>query len=231
MNNAVDRNRNNCWQWPAVVAALCAVLPLLAAVASYLISATLNQVPWCWPMFEGCTSISRAGRNEPAIFIFRLLLLPQAVLLVLCWALVRGWLHQRGINAGQTRNLLIAGVVGALALALYVDFLGSNGEFYQFMRRFGITFYFAGTGLAQLMTVRLLRPQGGQSVAQLWLWYLVLGQWLLAIVHVVLKIMLADYDRWENRLEWSLALLMTLWFAALAWQFHRDRVQVVLTRQ
>jgi len=50
-------------------------------------------------------------------------------------------------------------------------------------------------------------------------------------VHVVLKIMLADYDRWENRLEWSLALLMTLWFAALAWQFHRDRVQVVLTRQ
>ena len=47
--------------WPLLL--LATVLPLIAAIGSYLISASTDQVPWCWPMFEGCTSISRRVRT------------------------------------------------------------------------------------------------------------------------------------------------------------------------
>ena len=210
---------------------LAACLPLLAAIGSYLISASNAQVPWCWPMFEGCTSISRAARVEPAIFLFRLLMLPQALLLLALWWLIKTWLQQQTASTAAARAIFISGVVGALALALYCSFLGSSGDFYQFMRRFGITFHFAGTGLAQLLVIRAMRRLSlPRSPAFCWLWYLVLAQWLLAILHVVLKASLSDYDAWENRLEWSLALLMTLWFAAMAWQLREERWRLSVQR-
>ena len=216
------------WWWFA----LASVLPLVAALGSYLISASNGQVPWCWPMLEGCTSISRAARVEPAIYLFRLLMLPQALLLLALWWLLKTWLQQQSVSPRAARSLFVAGVVGALALALYSSFLGSSGEFYQFMRRFGITFHFAGTGLAQLLVIRAMRQVGApRTSAFCWLWYLVLAQWLLAILHVVLKASLADYDAWENRLEWSLALLMTLWFAAMAWQWRQQHWRLTLMRQ
>ncbi len=229
---------------PVTLAWLVAVLPVMAAAGSYFISASNGQVPWCWPMLEGCTSISRAARTEPAIFWFRLLMLPNAALLLLCWWLTARWLRQRSIvtTASATRWMVLSGVIGALALALYVDFLGSSGATYQFMRRFGITFYFAGTGLAQLLTLRLLRQQFLQRSLQRplqqaslpptvlpLLWYLVVAQWLLAMLHVVLKSTLPDYDQWENRLEWTLALLLTGWFAVLAEQWRRERLTLLLT--
>lgn len=214
--------------WPLLL--LATVLPLIAAIGSYLISASTDQVPWCWPMFEGCTSISRAARVEPAIFLFRVLMLPQALLLVVLWLAVTAWLGHHGQHRGL-RSIFLAGLVGALALALYVSFLGSSGDFYQFMRRFGITFHFAGTGLAQLLVVyRLQKLALPASAALRWLWYLVAAQWLLAMLHVILKASLADYDAWENRLEWSLALLMTFWFGALAVQARQDRWQLQFHR-
>lgn len=217
-----------CALWPLLLAVT--LLPLIAAIGSYLISASQTQVPWCWPMLEGCTSISRAARAEPAIFLFRLLMLPQAVLLLLVWSAASAWLGAQGLTRGR-RSIVTAGVVGALALALYVSFLGSSGDVYQFLRRFGITFHFAGTGLAQLLVVYRLRSlQSPTSTAQRWLWYLVAAQWLLAMLHVMLKATLADYDAWENRLEWSLALLMTLWFGALTVQARRERWQLQFSR-
>lgn len=214
---------------PARLALLCALLPLLAAFGSYFLSAELARVPWCWPMIDGCTSISRAARTEPAIFLFRFLMLPQAVLLLLCWTLVRAWLQASGASAAQTRVIWASGLIGALALALYTAFLGSSGEFYQFMRRFGITFHFAGTGLAQLLTMRLLRRQRSESTPALrWLWYLIVGQWALAMLHVVLKASLTEYDIWENRLEWWLALLMALWYLPLARQWREEQLALKL---
>ena len=215
--------------WPLLL--LVTLLPLVAAIGSYLISAGNGQVPWCWPMLDGCTSISRAARVEPAIFLFRLLMLPQALLLALIWWAVSAWLAGHAVS-GRARGVLIAGLVGALALALYVTFLGSSGEAYQFMRRFGITFHFAGTGLAQLLVMQQLKALAlPVSTARHWLWYLVAAQWLLAMLHVVLKASLADYDAWENRLEWSLALLMTLWFGALAQLARHELWRLQFSRQ
>src|SRR3990167_2204606 len=85
------------------LALLAAVLPVVAAIGSYLISASNAQVPWCWPMLEGCSSISRAARTEPAIFLFRSLMLPQALLLVVVWLLVVSWLRQLSDRAVSTR--------------------------------------------------------------------------------------------------------------------------------
>lgn len=209
--------------WPLLL--LTTLLPLVAGLGSYLISASQAQVPWCWPMIDGCTSISRAARTEPAIFLFRMLMLPYAATLVAAWLAVTARLAL--LNPRGQQMIGLAGLIGAFALALYVSFLGSSGELYQFMRRFGITFYFAGTGLAQLLVVsRLQAVPLPPSNALRWLWYLVLAQWLLALLHVILKASLADYDTWENRLEWLLALLITCWFAALTVQARRERWQL-----
>jgi hypothetical protein len=48
-------------------------------------------------------------------------------------------------------SIFVSGAVGALALIVYVTFLGTKEPFYEFMRRFGIYFYFLGTALAQLL--------------------------------------------------------------------------------
>lgn len=202
------------------VAMLTGALPPLATLASYAISVSLDQVPFCIPPIDGCTSISRAARQEPALFLFRFVMLPQAVLqLACCWLLLQ-WLQL--LTGRRSHAIGIAAFIGAVFIGLYADFLGSQGAVYEWLRRTGIIFYFAGTAMVQLLSVRLLRqaplPNRLHSPAK-WLWRLVAAQWVVGILHVVLKASLSDYDSWENRLEWNLSLLMTSWFLVLAWAF------------
>ena len=47
--------------------------------------------------------------------------------------------------------MLWLGLISGLALILYATFLGSEGDGYRFMRRFGTTIYFGFTYLAQVL--------------------------------------------------------------------------------
>ena len=69
-----------------------AVLVFVAIHACYLISASQGQVEWCVPYWDGCTTISRAGRQSPAVFVYRGLMTPAAAFMVLYWLLSREWL-------------------------------------------------------------------------------------------------------------------------------------------
>ena len=60
---------------------LLALWPILIAHAAYAISVIENYVPLCNPYWDGCTSISRAGRHGWANHLFRAALLPYAPLL------------------------------------------------------------------------------------------------------------------------------------------------------
>lgn len=202
------------------VALLTGALPPCATLASYALSVSLDQVPLCIPPLEGCTSISRAARQEPALFLFRFVMLPQAILqLACCWLLLQ-WLQL--LTGRRSHAIGIAALIGSVFIGLYADFLGSQGAVYEWLRRTGIIFYFAGTAMVQLLSVRLLRqvrlPDRLHSPAR-WLWRLVAAQWVVGLLHVVLKAGLDDYDAWENRLEWILSLLMTSWFLVLARAF------------
>src|SRR5690606_26929280 len=131
------------WPLPLAVALLFAV----AAHVALWLSIRDGWIEGCVPYLEGCTSISRAARHGLGNHVFRLMVLPCAALVGLHWWLAARWLGRGGAVAWL-------GAVAALALAVYATFLGTDGEAYRFMRRYGVVCFFGFGYLAQLGFLR-----------------------------------------------------------------------------
>lgn len=201
------------------VAWLNALIPLVAVLGAYGIALAQGYSAACIPLFEGCTSISRAARYGDAIFWFRGLMLPLVTLLAFYWILQRRWLNSVvGYHCRHT-VILVLGIFSAFALAMYANFLGSDGDVYRFMRRFGVTFYFAFAMLAQLLSIYSLhniRLSLSASVNRLVniQFCLVLLQWLIGLGSLVIIAAQPEYkDQANNIVEWNFALMMTLYYA------------------
>lgn len=193
------------------------LLPLLAVHSSYLLSASSGSVPWCLPYVEGCTSISRAARHGVANILFKLLMLPYSALLVLFWKQTGAWLRilrpDAPRRAGSVRFL---GITAAIFLAIYVVCLGVDGEFYQWMRRYGITVFFGFSVLAQMLSVALLTPllKQHQRLRKSMLFFCALLL-ALGLLSLPLQHFADDSDAAMNALEWIYAALMTLFYALI----------------
>ena len=200
---------------------LAGIAPLAAMTLAHLLGISYDVLPSCIPYLEGCTSVSSIGRYEPSSFVFRAVMLPQAAVLVFVWYFAARWLTTIGPSKITTFLILFWGVVGALALVLYVTFLGTKAPFYEFMRRFGIYLYFLGTGLAQLfLALALLRHAKALEEASLRRSALVLLTlfglpFVLGILNLILKAIIEEADAIENIIEWNAALLMQAYFVAL----------------
>lgn len=211
--------------WPLPL--LIAVLFLVAGHAAYLLSIQAGHVPACMPYVDGCVSISRAARHGLGNHLFRLLVIPCAVLHALVWWLARYWL-QGG------RLMLALGAMSAMALAVYATFLGTEGEAYRFLRRYGVVVYFGFGYLAQLSLMRRAARTGalpaGVIAALSWIAVAMLG---LGLANVVAGLAVPDpaaKDRWENVFEWWLGLLMVGWYAVLAFGWRRQGLAMELKR-
>jgi len=211
---------------PRTLAVFITFLPLIVVNASYLISVNAALVPGCIPYIEGCTSISRAARQGDAIFLFRASMIVHAVLLIWYWRFAQCWLNQLRTNGAgnqgkkSIQTMYYLGVVGAFFLILYVDFLGTSGDFYRFMRRYGVIFYFTFTPLAQMFMVnqlfklRKFSPNAdiklGALRYQLTILVLIL---LLGLISVSLRYIYGPSFERENIVEWNYSLLLTASFA------------------
>ncbi len=218
---------------PRLLALFVTFLPLFAVNAAYLISANAELVPRCLPYIEGCTSISRAARQGEAVFLFRASMIVHAVLLMWYWRFAQCWLNNlradQGINRGKksAQLMCLLGVTGAFFLILYADYLGTSGEFYRFMRRYGVIFYFTFTPLAQLIMVSQLyklkksAPELDIKIGilcyQLGILLLILLLGLISLLHGYLYG--SSFER-ENIVEWNYALLLTAYFggSVLMWK-------------
>lgn len=217
---------------------LAGLLPAVATLIALRLSIELGLIPSCNPLLDGCVSISRAARHDLPNYIFRALVLPAAVLQGMTWMLCASWL--RGMEA-ETRRLVRflpwLGVTAALTLIVYGTFLGTEGQGYRFMRRFGINFYFGFTFLcmaissgalwglvqARLMTlparVHLLLP--GLCAVTL----------LVGLMSAFVPHFLDNQDlqyRVGNLFEWYAGLFFMLFFFALAWLWRRTRFSMQL---
>jgi hypothetical protein len=130
--------------------------------------------------------------------------------------------------------MLALGLFSASALAIYATFLGTEGEVYGFLRRYGVTVYFGFGFLAQLLLMRrarmlrLMPPATLKAMAVLCLAMLGLG-----VGNVVAGALVADdalRDRIENALEWQLGLLLVGWHLLLARGWWRARFGLRLYR-
>jgi hypothetical protein len=208
---------------------LAGLVPLAAVSGAFWIGVTHEVLPpSCIPFLDGCVSISAAGRKPPGSFLFRAVMLPQSVLLVVVWYFSVLWL--RSLDPALRRSTIVAimvsGITGAIAMIIYVTFLGTKEPIYEFMRRIGIYFGFLGAGVAQIIIAVALNRiakslpyarlmQVARVMSVMWLTAISLG-----ILNVVLRAILDDTDQWENRIEWSVFIVMQCYFVALyhAWR-------------
>lgn len=210
-------------------------VPIVGINLAFLLGVGSDILPACNPYFEGCVSISATGRQLPGALMFRGTMFPQAALLAILWYFTAAWLRAlQAVPPVSTLWLLMSGFAGALALILYVAFLGTEQPFYEFMRRIGVYFYFFGTWLAQLLCARaLMQITRGETnselrpLANLMVWICALPC-ILGIANVTVPYMLAEKDQAQNVIEWIVALLMQGNFFVLyaAWVKSGFRVTV-----
>ena len=220
---------------PVTIAFLGGLLPIVAVLGAYLLNVTagtgIESRFVCVPYLDGCVSISRAARSGPGLILFKAVMLPCAVLMLLSWQGIRRWLNGLGAcSPRRSKTIFWLGATGAVFLVFYVTWLGTEGEWYHWLRRYGVTFYFGGTALAQLILVSVLLPArnrlaaGNVSGPIIALSGLVALQWLLGVFSIAKHALFDDpavIDRVENLVEWWFALPMALAFVVIAWMFNR----------
>ena len=215
---------------------LAAALPLVAMFGALWIGIASETLPACFPPLDGSISISATGRKPPGSFLFRAVMLPHALLLSLLWYLTVLWLRSldADLRRSTTTAILVSGLVGSLALIVYVTFLGTKEPLYEFMRRVGIYFAYLGTALAQLfVALALARISKALSDERLrkaarFLVAVCVVTFCLGILNSVLKVVLEDADASENRIEWIASVLMQSYFFVLflAWRLTDMRTLV-----
>ncbi len=208
---------------------LAGLLPLCAAFGAFWIGVSNEVLPQsCIPFVDGCVSISATGRKPPGSFLFRAIMLPQSVLLVVVWYFSVLWLRSldSALRRSTTSVILASGIVGAAALVIYVTFLGTKVPIYEFMRRFGIYFAFLGAGVAQIMVaVALTRiAKSLQDARLIRVARIMSAIWIVAlsagVLNSVLKLILDDSDQSENRIEWIVFMVMQCYFVVLYYAWH-----------
>jgi hypothetical protein len=203
-------------------------MPIIAIHVSLVLAINAAAIPSCFPYLDGCASISATGRYEPASFVFKPAMMTEWVLLVFYWLFNMQWIRQLSRSAGTpvtATTMAVIGCSGALALILYVTFLGTQAPFYEFMRRFGVYLYFLFTVVAQIIlarhTIRLAAQASWTRVATLGKVQLGLAlvPFALGALNLVLKATLDDSDPAENIIEWIFALLMQIYFLLSYWNW------------
>jgi hypothetical protein len=209
--------------WP--LALLAGLLPLLGTTIAYPLSIHLGLVEACNPFIDGCISISRAARHGLPNYLFRALLLPAAALQALTWLLCSLWLRSAQPSGTRpalgVRMLPWVGLLAAMFLVLYGTFLGTEGDAYRWMRRYGIVVYFGGTTLAMLFATGALRAGRRRDHALVRaMLALCVALPLLGLANSLLPLAFpgpAARDALQNTTEWWGGLVFTLYFFALAW--------------
>lgn len=209
--------------WPLPLAA--ALLPLLATVVAYALSIRLGLAPACNPFAEGCVSISRAARHDLPNILFRALVLPAAVLQAACWWLCPAWLRTLDAVPGRaSRALPWLGLVAGVSLVLYGSFLGTEGEGYRWLRRYGTALYFGLSCIGMLVVADAMHRHVRQDRVRRRITLALLGLCgmlpLLGLAHVLVPLALpgeAAKDALQNATEWWGGAIFTAFFTGLAW--------------
>ncbi len=219
---SVDRGLGLAW-----IALAAGLLPVVVVHTCYVVSAQAGLIPGCIPYVSGCTSISAAGRYGAAYFIFKGGMIPAAVIMAAYWVLCRRWLLSLGAgDSAVVKAMVLLGVISAAFLVLYTVYLGSKGDFYNLMRRYGVNIHLSFGVLAQMLLARELArlPVALRTAMPRWIVngkLLTVGILLaLGLASIPVGNFIPDKDRGENVIEWLFAALMAGYYllTACAWQ-------------
>lgn len=193
----------------------CFILPVFTVIISYLISIKLNLVVTCIPNFEGCTSISRAGRYEPVKFFFKPMMYFYAIFIFFFWNIFLKEIKNTKI---ETKNLVILTYITVIFLCLYITFLGES-KVYSFFKRIGIYFYILSIVLLQFSSNRIL-INNEKKLSKFFNYKIVHFNYYLSsflvisglILLPILIIKIEDFPQIKNIISWNYFLLIQLFF-------------------
>ena len=204
------------------IAVVVWVLSWVGLFVSYIVSAQQDHIPSCIPHLAGCTSVSSSGRHGAGFFIFKATMLPAAAFLMVYWVLCGHWLRCCGETSARWRwTIVLVGLVGAAFLVFYTTFLGSVGDIYRTLRRYGTVMFFGMTYLAQLLLAyRAQAALGDTPLVRTKVW-LCLGVLIEGLVLVVLTNLIEDDDWLENLTEWHVSTAISF-YPFLTWLMWRN---------
>ena len=215
--------------WPLPL--LAAALPALAVLLALVLHIDARE-SFCNPFVDDCISISRMAKRGLANQLFRMLVLPGAVLQVLTWLAAARALRETGQVRREAHVLAALGAGAGTMLLVYASFLGSDGMVYEWLRRWGTLTYFGGTYMAMLVFMHAVqRLHVARRLDAPRFWQRVLEGLLAFVAVVALAHAFASLsanaqleDRIENLTEWWGSLALTLALAAMAslwrsWRF------------
>jgi len=207
------------------------ILAIFAANLSFVISVNGGFVETCFPYLEGCASISKSARNGLSAILFKLIVLPVMTLLSIYWFISYCYIKNlKGIKVLQNNLMLITGIIGSLFGILYTAFLGSEGDIYQLLRRFGIYFFFLGTYVSQALEVTQLtnifeikdfKPLRGMK-------FLIFFIGFIILVSTPFYGFIEKDDWLENVLEWNITFLICSYFIVSSFLWRKIKLQVNL---
>ncbi|HJM78357.1 MAG TPA: hypothetical protein QGG51_01945 [Candidatus Pelagibacter bacterium] len=198
-----------------VIALICFILPILTVIISYIASVKLNLVPACIPNFEGCTSISRAGRNVPVKYFFKPMMYLYSFILFLYWYKFLEILNKFKISE---KKFSFFSFFSVLFLILYIIFLG-EGKIYEFFRRIGIYIYIFFTVITQFLISKKLffiqkKIKRFFKIKFIKLNFF-LTLFLVASGIIILPILIIKIDNFpeiKNIISWNYFILIQLYF-------------------
>ena len=207
------------------------ILAIFSGNLAYLVSLNEGLVDACLPYLEGCTSISKTGRHGLASILFKLTILPVMTLLSAYWLISFTSFKQNVLNKKSgSRIMVISGLIGSLFGILYTAFLGSEGDIYQLLRRFGIYFFFLGTYIAQILEVVQLSnyPNTKESKSFQLMRVVVIVIGLIILISTPFYGFLEDDDWLENVLEWNITFLIFFYFilSGVLWRKTTLRMEI-----
>lgn len=201
-----------------IIPIITALLPIVGINIAYLIAASYDHVPFCVVYLEGCTTISSTGRAVPESLWFRALIIPSAVISMICWRMIGAWLQcLEGQLYRGTIIIQTLGIIAGIFLIVYTVALGFIGPEYTLQRRLGVITFFGFTYLAELLLARRL-------------WYIALNQpgvyplrlakqklYLCVFLLVVglASIPISNFvgeDALENIVEWNFSVIVYSYF-------------------
>ena len=190
---------------------ICFLLPLFTVICSYIWSANLNLVNWCFPNIDGCSSISRAGRYFPVKFFFKPLMFFYAIFLGFFWKKLYDTLRKENIPISKL--YLLTAICSVFFLILYIIFLG-EGKYYRFFRQVGIFIFIFFTVLSQILysikTKKLFYFKHNFK-NKLFIYATSLGAiGLLLLPLVVLDVV--EIKNFKNIVSWNYFLLIQIYF-------------------
>ena len=203
------------WTNLRVLALICFILPISTVIISYIASVQFNLVESCIPFFEGCTSISRVGRNFPVKIFFKPMMYLYAIFLFLYW--YRFLEKLKNFEVKEKKYYLLA-FFSVVFLILYITFLG-EGKIYNFFRRVGIYIYIFLIVISQFLISKklyLIREKINKNFIIKFIkinYFLTLLLVLSGLILLPLLLIKIDgFPQIKNIISWNYFTLIQLYF-------------------